>query len=286
VPSAADPRELLLANLSLLRDIVRFLARRYRLGADQIDELDSLVRLRMVENDYAVLRRFRQQSTLETYLNIVVQRVFHDYRNHLWGRWRPSAAAQRLGPLALALEELLYRDELTFDEACEVMLLRRQGDRATLARLYPRLPARRGRPRIEPLATAAARPSPAPDPEEAAVDRAQQQQLAAAMAAALRGLAAKDRMLLRLRFGEGLTMREIARVLAKGEKSLFKRLAGLLRTMRRQLRRSGLDAGDVMRLLEHYPALELGLRIDDADEALAAADVAGESDRGDGSRQA
>jgi RNA polymerase sigma factor for flagellar operon FliA len=235
----------------------------------------------MVEDDYAVLRAWRQQSSIETYLNIVVQRVFHDYRNQIWGRWRPSAKALRLGPLALKLEELLYRDDLSFAEACEVMALRRQGDRATLADLYERLPARTGRPRLEPLTAAVdARPSPAPNPEEAVVHHAQEERLAAAMVAALRRLQAKDRLLLRLRFGEGLAMREVAHLLATGEKSLFKRLQTLMRNMRRQLRRSGLGDEDVLRLLEHPGTLELGLRLDESDDAWA------DDDAGSGSRHA
>ncbi len=285
VPQAVDPRELLLANLALLRDVVRFLGRRYRLNAEQIDDLDSLVRLRMVEDDYAVLRAWRQQSSIETYLNIVVQRLFHDYRNQIWGRWRPSAAALRLGPPAIKLEELLYRDDMSFAEACEVMALLQLGDRDTLAELYAQLPARTGRPRLEPLTAAVdARPAPALNPEEAVVRHAQEEQLAAAMVAALRRLQAKDRLLLRLRFGEGLSMREVAELLATGEKSLFKRLKTLMRNMKRQLRRSGLDEDDVRRLLERPGTLELGLRLDEADDFFADDDDA--EGRGDGSRHA
>src|SRR6185503_19815484 len=119
--SDLSPRELLLANLSLLRDLVAFLARRYRLDAERSEELESFVRLRLVEDDYAILRSWRQHSTLKTYLTVVVQRLFHDYCNQLWGKWRASAAALRLGPVAEALEELLYHEGLTFAEACQVI---------------------------------------------------------------------------------------------------------------------------------------------------------------------
>ncbi len=45
-----------------------------------------------------------------------------DYQNHLWGKWHPSAEAKRLGPMAVRLERLRYRDQLSFEEACREIL--------------------------------------------------------------------------------------------------------------------------------------------------------------------
>src|SRR4029453_14108130 len=46
--------------------------------------------LRLVEDDYDVLRRFQARSSLPTYVTVVIQRLFLDYRNRLWGKWRPD----------------------------------------------------------------------------------------------------------------------------------------------------------------------------------------------------
>ncbi|MGH8186413.1 MAG: hypothetical protein ACREUC_07605, partial [Steroidobacteraceae bacterium] len=73
--------------------------------------------LKLIEHDYAVLRRFEGASSLRTYLTVVLHRVLLDQRNREWGRWRPSAAAYRNGPLAVRLERLVTRDGLTPAEA-------------------------------------------------------------------------------------------------------------------------------------------------------------------------
>src|SRR5262249_8960179 len=81
----------------------------------------SEVKLRLVEREYEVFRKFQHRSSLRTYLTIVIQRIYLDYRNHLWGKWRPSAEAQRLGHVAVRLETLMARDGFTFDQACEYL---------------------------------------------------------------------------------------------------------------------------------------------------------------------
>lgn len=50
-------------------------AKSIRLSADDRDDLCSDVFLRIVHDDFAVLRRFRGQSSLATYLTVVARRV-------------------------------------------------------------------------------------------------------------------------------------------------------------------------------------------------------------------
>ena len=259
--SDLSPRELLLANLALLRELVGFLARRYRLNGEQTEELESFVRLRLVEDDYEILRRWRRHSTLKTYLTVVVQRLFHDYCNQLWGKWRASAAALRLGPVAEALEELLYREGLTFAEACQVLGARGTAvGAAELTRLHDQLPPRPGRPRTQPLgADEVAEPTSAPSPEEAALQRAAEREITVAVAASMRRLRVQDRTLLRLHFGDGLSVAETARGMGVPQKSLYKRLTGVLKAIRRDLREAGLERHDVSRLLQRGPTLDFGL---------------------------
>ena len=87
-----------LSNLAIIDRIVRFICRRHKISESEAEDFSSEVRLRLVENDYEVFRRFQHRSSLRTYLTIVIQRIYLDYRNHLWGKWRPSAEARRLGP--------------------------------------------------------------------------------------------------------------------------------------------------------------------------------------------
>ncbi|HXT23069.1 MAG TPA: hypothetical protein VN923_20135 [Thermoanaerobaculia bacterium] len=273
--SDLSPRELLLGNLTLLRELVGFIARRYRLNAEQCDELESFIRLRLVEDDYLILRQWRKHSTLKTYLTVVVQRLFHDYCNQLWGKWRASAAALRLGPIAAALEELLYREGLTFPEACQVLGSRRGASLPELTRLRDQLPPRPGRPRAESLgAEDVPEPAGSPTPEEVALQRSDEEAVTQAVGASLRRLRAQDRLLLRLHFGDGLSVAEVARTLTVPQKALYKRLSGVLKSVRRDLRAAGLERHDVSRLLQRGPTLDFGLS------------TAGENDEARPSKQA
>jgi hypothetical protein len=49
----------LVENLPLIERIVGALARRYGMGDDDAAELSSAIKLRIVEDDYAVFRKFR-----------------------------------------------------------------------------------------------------------------------------------------------------------------------------------------------------------------------------------
>ncbi|MGH7489945.1 MAG: hypothetical protein ACREMY_30715, partial [bacterium] len=78
-----------LSLLPTIDRIVSFVCRRNNLGPAEADDFRSLVRLKLIENDYDVLRRYQGRSTLRTYLTVVVQRRFLDYRISEWGKWRP-----------------------------------------------------------------------------------------------------------------------------------------------------------------------------------------------------
>ena len=62
------PRELLLANLDRIHELVQFLARRYRMAPDEVEELEAYVRLRLIDNDFQILRTFEGRSAIGTYL--------------------------------------------------------------------------------------------------------------------------------------------------------------------------------------------------------------------------
>jgi len=50
-------------------------ARSVPLSSDLVDDLCAEVFVRLLENDYAILRRFRGQSSLATYLTVVSRRI-------------------------------------------------------------------------------------------------------------------------------------------------------------------------------------------------------------------
>ncbi|HEV2146432.1 MAG TPA: hypothetical protein VGR37_03360, partial [Longimicrobiaceae bacterium] len=144
MPDRKDLEALFLENLGWIERVAASICRRHGFGGDDAEDFASWARLRIVEDDYAVLRKFRGESSVTTYLTVVVAMLFRDYRVSRWGRWRPSAAARRHGRLAVRLETLVHRDGYRLEQAGE--LLRTTGEtdlsERELAELLARLPAR------------------------------------------------------------------------------------------------------------------------------------------------
>ncbi|HEX8154932.1 MAG TPA: hypothetical protein VF698_17500, partial [Thermoanaerobaculia bacterium] len=142
-----DPANLLTSNLEQIERAIAFACRRCRFDRDECEEFASVVKLRLIENDYAVLRSFAELSSFQAFIGVVVQRMALDYRTQAWGKWHASAEAKRLGPLAMRLEEILHRDRRTLDDAVTIL----GGSREELQALADRLPSRAPRHRSVPL---------------------------------------------------------------------------------------------------------------------------------------
>ena len=88
------PQHLFLDHLPLVERVVAFTCRRHHVGEADAEEFASVVKVKLLEDDYAVFRKFQGQSRLSTYLTIVVQRMFFDWLRAKKGRPRPSAEAR------------------------------------------------------------------------------------------------------------------------------------------------------------------------------------------------
>ena len=128
MPNRSELEALLTNNLGWVDRVAASVCRRHGLDPDESDEFAGWARMRLVEDDYAVLRKFRGESAITTYLTVVVTMLFRDYRVSRWGRWRPSAAAKRQGDLAVRLETLVYRDGYRVDQAGEMLRAARHTD--------------------------------------------------------------------------------------------------------------------------------------------------------------
>jgi RNA polymerase sigma factor (sigma-70 family) len=265
VPFARTGEDLFLSQLAVIERVISFVSSRHHLPGAEADDFGSHVKLKLIEDDYAVLRKFEGRSSLRTYLTIVVQRLFLDYRISAWGKWRPSAEAKRAGEVAVLLERLTYRDGYAFEEACELMETNHQVTvpRAELEVLAGRLPhrVRRRFESEEALAHVPAMQAPVDDgiaERERALTAAR---VASALAATMSGLEAQDRLILSLRFVDGRTVVEMARLLRLDQKALYRRLERLLKRLRDALHAQGIATADVMEMLES-PAVSIEWRGD------------------------
>jgi RNA polymerase sigma factor (sigma-70 family) len=255
VPTEYEQR--FLSSLDLIDRIVRVTCRRYRCREDEAEEFASTVKVRLISDDYAVFRKFGGRSSLSTYLTTVIQRLFLDYRNQMWGKWRPSAEAKRLGSLAETLERLVVRDGLRLDEACQVLRmnhgvgeseeeLKRLADRLRLQARWQRVPESESLD----LSGADHRPDDAVVEGERANLR---QRVEAQLKRAVDDLPAEDRLLVRLRIEDGSPVADISRLLAVDAKQLYRRYDALFRTLRQKLEAEGIGAEVVGEVLEQLP---------------------------------
>jgi len=241
---------LFLAHLDLVERLIQNVCRRHRLDSSTAEEFASDVRLHLVKNDYEVLRRYRERSSLKTYLMVVIERVYLDFRVHGWGKWRASAEAMRLGDLAVLLERLVTRDGWTYEQALTILQTNYQMavTRKDLDELCRKLPDRPARRHFVGEDSAKNVPSGG-EPPDSTVQHAQREfrarQVSAALRRALAKLSPEDRLILRLRFRESLTVAQIAKTLQMDQKRLYRKCDRLLDGLRESLQGEGFTMCDI-----------------------------------------
>ncbi len=248
MPETPDHGRELIEHLDRIRRSGRTLCRRSGVGDDETEDCCSWVVLRIVEDDYAILRKFKGRSQLGTYLNVVVSRLVADWRTEHWGRWRPSAVARRLGPEACMLERLVYRDRMTLAEAITHVRSRLGAAAPTereLAALFRKIPRRAPlRPRLvgeDDLVGSASADSATHEVDQS--ERASEwDRIHAAIETALNTLHetdATDATIARLHLFDGAKVAEIARALRLEQGPLYRRLDRVLERLLAELERLG-----------------------------------------------
>ncbi|HEX4497377.1 MAG TPA: sigma-70 family RNA polymerase sigma factor [Thermoanaerobaculia bacterium] len=251
-PSGDDltAEQLFLGHLKLVKQIVAFGCRRSKFSPQDAEDFQGTVMIKLIEDDYAVLRLFEGRSEIRTYLTVVINRLLLDFQNHLWTKWRSSAEAGRMGPIAERLEKLMVRDKLSFAEACHI--LQGEGVEMTegeLEEIRAKLPPRFTRTFVaeETLQTIVSRWV---RPDEA-VERKEQRALAMRVLRVLfreiDNLSAEDRLLVKMR--SELKVADIARHRHLDQKGLYRRLNKIYERLRTALERQGIRKNDVTDLL-------------------------------------
>jgi RNA polymerase sigma factor (sigma-70 family) len=246
---AANGEAFFLAQLPTIERAIRFICRRNAVAAADGEDFGSFVKLRLIENEYGILRKFEHRCPFGPFISVVVHRLLSDYRTHLWGKWHPSAEAKRMGELGVALETMLYRDGRTVDDAFPSLLARWPDvTRRQIDELAARLPRRQPKPRAVDLESA--------DGEawldEGSVERGALEsqhidashRIGAVVREAMESMPEEDRIIFRLRFSSEMSVAEIARMLHVEQKPLYRRLQRCLRTFRMKLEKAGFSAAD------------------------------------------
>jgi len=246
--------------------VIGGVCRRAGLHGPDAEDFASIVKLALIENDYAILRGYEGRAPLGAFLTVVVQRMLSREWTRLRGRWRPSAEAERSGPAAVLLEKLMVRDGRSLDEA--VAIVRNvdpslDGKRARA--LAEGLPLRFARPRLVPLMDDE-HEFVAPDAADSRANEADARRISERAARVVRGTMAtlplQDRMLIRFHFGAELSIADAARLLGVPQRPLYRRIEALMSKLREALEREGVDAATVGELISAGGAesFDFGLR--------------------------
>jgi RNA polymerase sigma factor (sigma-70 family) len=236
--TASRGRTLLEEHFGLIQRKLDQVSRRSGLPEHEAEELRSWALLRLVENDYRILGSWEGRSSFSTYLNISLINLMRDYRIHIWGKWRPSAAASRHGREAVLLERLWLRDHLPLGEAIDRVLTEPGAafSRERLEQIALDLPLRTERRTEgeEKLLLIAIE-----DPLEEKIQALEDARLTAPLRGKLLGLLrdfpAEDRLLLKLHYRDGLTIAAIAPLLGMPQKQVYSRRDRCLRQLRQAL---------------------------------------------------
>jgi len=245
--------ERFLELLPLVDKIIDFVAHRHRLSPADADDFGSDVKVKLIQDNYAVLRRFEGRSSMRTFLTMVIANALQDYRNAEWGKYRPSAEARRGGADAILLEQLIVRDGMPFDDAVHVATTNHRVtlSRSDLERIAARFPTRFRR-RFEDDDALARLPS-TERPDADLIERERQSwwtRVAAILYTLQEELDSQDALILAMRFEDGMQVAAIAKTLGVPARRLYDRVYQLLRRLRLALEAHGVDAGLVRELLE------------------------------------
>lgn len=249
-----NAEEVFLNHLDLIDRAIAYVSRRAHIDRQEAEEFASYARFKLIEADYAAVRKFEGRSSFATYITIVVQRLYFQYRVQMWGKWRPSAEARRLGQAGITLERLMTRDGHSFQEAVRVLTTGagRSYSVEELEAIYLRLPSRRPRPVLVPEEAADYAGGVSVPPDDLRGERKDSARAtAAAVDAAIAAMPAEDQLILRMRFWNARKISDIASTLGLDAKKLYKRLDRLLLTLRETLEKAGIDRSQVAALLDH-----------------------------------
>ena len=241
-------------NLETIEKLVRLSGRRHHLSPVEQQDFAGYVNVELLKDDCATLRKFQNRSSWWTFLSAVIEKLALDFLIQKWGRWRPSAMAEKLGPVAVILDRLVHRDSHTLEEAMEIVRTYHAVGLtyAELHALWAQIPSR---PRTMEVGEEAAEDLSSTDHAEVRVEDAARKQeirrLEGVLHRAFESLAAQDRVIIALRYDHGLSVAEIAKVMKISVPTIHRRLDRSLKELRATLSRAGFDPREISGLIGH-----------------------------------
>jgi RNA polymerase sigma factor (sigma-70 family) len=246
-PPAEHPRAWLESNVTLVTRTARLAGRRHRLPPQDRPDLVSIFWTHLAKDDYRVLRQFRGPGGIAAYLRTVADRLVLDLRTAMWGKWRPSARARRLGPQAEAYERFVVRDGRPPEEARA--LVQNTLGRSAAAELLATTGVWRSPRHLVSLDFAKGQRATTADPLGALIDKRRERDgrvVGQRLRQTVGALPADDQQLIRMRHELGLKVSQIAALLGADQKRLYRRYQVIHAQLRSSLAEAGVSARDVV----------------------------------------
>lgn len=256
MPDPLNPEAIFLQHLGWIDRMASLASRKHGRRQADAEDFASWAKIQLMEDDYAVFRAFRGESDWKTFIATVMTRLSIAYSRKEQGRWRPSAEAERRGPPAGELEQLVRRDGYTIAQAGEKLRTagRTHLSDLELARLLDSLPARPPLRPVEVTEHPAYDAAPGEERADSRVDgtqaRSEESALSGAVERALSAMGPEEGMIVRMRFAEGRTLADVARALNIDQKPLYRRIKKLQAELRAHLEREGLSSQVVRDFLD------------------------------------
>ena len=267
----SNPRYLFEKNLPLINELITIVCRRHRLDQDAKEEFSSSAMIKLMDKDYAVFRKYRGEAGPRAYLFTVINAHLLNFRDKLWGKWRPSAEACRLGPHGMLLEQLTARDGHSFQEAVEIIRTNHglELSEKQLSAMNDRLPNRKpshkiaGEEHLEQLSNSE---NEAEQNLSVRDNLPFSKKIGKVLMEELRSLSIEDRIILRMHFHDDVKVATIARVLGKNQKKLYRHIEKLVTRLQNRLTEEGIMKQEVLALLDDSAFLiRIDLNIKDPD---------------------
>jgi RNA polymerase sigma factor for flagellar operon FliA len=245
-----------LDNLPLIDRVTAFVCRTFGLIGADAEDFASEVRIKLIDDDYAVLRKFEQKASLSTYLAIVIKRHYLDQKTHERGKWRPSTLARHGGEAAILLERLISRDRHSFGEALTIVRQKyTELDSRAIEALATTIVIPR-RQRASEIERTEEMPEPASGVSAEDELLTSEREIAARHTSAILNrelgrLPSEDRLIMKLRFIDVMKVSSMAKLLKIDQKQLYRRIDRIVATLKEALLAAGVAMSDIGDMLLH-----------------------------------
>jgi len=250
------------SNEDAIERILKFICRKEGLRDHLADDFCQWTRLKLIDNDSAILRSFKGEASFKTFLVTVIGNKYRDWLDSQYGKFRVTAKAKKLGPIATTLERLILRDQMPYEEAAQMLVSKgvarsiRECDE-----IWGQLDHHERRRFVSDELLENHQASPSVDPMEDEERQRLTRKVHALLVAVIAELPPEDSLILRLKYWDRVSVANIAKLQQTDQKPLYRRFEQLLKRLERDMVARGVSIDEIRHLFDG-----LGMNPDDFED--------------------